>query len=81
VTLAVRLFANMFAGHLLLLVVALGGLAMLNAASFGLKLFSPVVFLLAVALTLFEYFIAALQAYVFTVLSASYLSGALAEEH
>jgi F-type H+-transporting ATPase subunit a len=81
VTLAVRLFANMFAGHLLLLVVSLGGLAMLNAASFGLKLFSPVVFLLAVALTLFEYFIAALQAYVFTVLSASYLSGALAEEH
>lgn len=81
VTLAIRLFANMFAGHLLLLVCTLGGVAMLTSASLGIKVLSPLVFLAAIALTLFEFFIAALQAYVFTVLTASYLSGALAEEH
>jgi F-type H+-transporting ATPase subunit a len=81
VTLAIRLFANMFAGHLLLLVATLGGLAMLNSAALALKIASPFVFLFAIVLTLFEFFIAALQAYVFAVLNASYISGALAEEH
>jgi F-type H+-transporting ATPase subunit a len=81
VTLAIRLFANMFAGHLLLLVVTLGAVAMLNSDSLGLKALSGLTFVAAVGLTLFEVFIAALQAYVFTVLTASYVSGALAEEH
>jgi F-type H+-transporting ATPase subunit a len=36
---------------------------------------------MAIALTLFEVVVAILQAYVFTILTASYVQGALAEEH
>ncbi|MGH2602958.1 MAG: F0F1 ATP synthase subunit A, partial [Dehalococcoidia bacterium] len=39
-TLAVRLFANMFAGHLMLLIFTLGGFAMLGSANLGLMLAS-----------------------------------------
>jgi F-type H+-transporting ATPase subunit a len=79
-SLAVRLFANMFAGHMLLLVFTLGGFAMLNANA----LFAPISllsWLMTVALTLLEALVVMLQAYVFTVLTASYVQGALADEH
>jgi F-type H+-transporting ATPase subunit a len=81
VTLAIRLFANMFAGHLILLVFTLGGFALLGANAVILKPVSLVAWLLAVVLTLFEAAIAVLQAYVFIILTAAYLQGALAEEH
>lgn len=80
ITLALRLFANMFAGHVILLVFTLGGFAMMNANA----LFFPVSLVswaMAIALTFLEAFIAILQAYVFVILTASYLQGALAEEH
>lgn len=79
-TLAVRLFANMFAGHTILLVFTLGGFAMLNANA----LLAPVSLLswvMTLALTFLELLVIILQAYVFTVLTASYVQGALAEEH
>jgi F-type H+-transporting ATPase subunit a len=79
-SLAVRLFANMFAGHMLLLVFTLGGFAMINANA----LLSPVSVLswiMTVALTFLDFAVIALQAYVFTVLTASYIQGSLAEEH
>jgi F-type H+-transporting ATPase subunit a len=79
-TLAVRLFANMFAGHMILLVFTLGGFVMLNTSAW----LAPVSFLswvMAVALTFLEAMVIVLQAYVFTVLTASYIQGALAEEH
>jgi F-type H+-transporting ATPase subunit a len=79
-SLAVRLFANMFAGHMLLLVFTLGGFAMLNANA----LLAPISLLswaLTVALTMLEFLVICLQAYVFTVLTASYVQGALADEH
>jgi F-type H+-transporting ATPase subunit a len=79
-SLAVRLFANMFAGHMLLLVFTLGGFAMLNANA----LLAPVSLLswaMTVALTFLEVLVIMLQAYVFTVLTASYVQGALADEH
>ncbi|MGV9215460.1 F0F1 ATP synthase subunit A [Micromonospora sp. RB23] len=79
-SLAVRLFANMFAGHMLLLVFTLGGFAMLNANAW-LAPVSVVSWVMTVALTLLEALVIVLQAYVFTVLSASYIQGALAEEH
>ncbi|SCF10073.1 F0F1 ATP synthase subunit A [Micromonospora mirobrigensis] len=79
-SLAVRLFANMFAGHMLLLVFTLGGFAMLNANAW-LAPISVVSWVMTVALTLLEALVIILQAYVFTVLSASYIQGALAEEH
>ncbi|MFC4046702.1 F0F1 ATP synthase subunit A [Dactylosporangium siamense] len=81
VTLALRLFANMFAGHMLLLVFTLGGFALLNAESLFLKPVALVSWAMTIALTFFELLIAALQAYVFTLLTANYLAGTLAEEH
>jgi F-type H+-transporting ATPase subunit a len=79
-TLAVRLFANMFAGHIILLVFTLGGFAMLNANGL-LAPVSVLSWLLAIALTFLEALVAMLQAYVFIVLTSSYVQGALAEEH
>jgi F-type H+-transporting ATPase subunit a len=79
-SLAVRLFANMFAGHMLLLVFTLGGFAMLNA-NLWFAPFSVVSWAMTIALTFLEFLVVALQAYVFTVLTASYVQGALADEH
>ena len=79
-SLAVRLFANMFAGHMLLLVFTLGGFAMINANAW-LAPVSLLSWVMAIALTFLDFAICALQAYVFTVLTASYIQGSLAEEH
>jgi F-type H+-transporting ATPase subunit a len=79
-SLAVRLFANMFAGHMLLLVFTLGGFAMISANAW-LAPVSVLSWALAVALTFLEFLVICLQAYVFTVLTASYVQGALADEH
>jgi F-type H+-transporting ATPase subunit a len=79
-SLAVRLFANMFAGHVLLLVFTLGGFAMISANVLFVP-FSIVSWALTIALTFLEFLVIALQAYVFTVLTASYVQGALADEH
>ncbi len=79
-SLAVRLFANMFAGHKLLLVFTLGGFAMLNANIWLLPA-SIVSWVMTIALTFLEFLVVCLQAYVFTVLTASYVQGALADEH
>jgi F-type H+-transporting ATPase subunit a len=79
-SLAVRLFANMFAGHMLLLVFTLGGFAMISANGFFAP-FSILSWVLTIALTFLEFLVICLQAYVFTVLTASYVQGALADEH
>jgi F-type H+-transporting ATPase subunit a len=81
VTLAVRLFANMFAGHLMLLVFTLGGAAMLSASNLAVRGLSVFAFLMAVVMTFFEFMVVLLQAYVFTMLTASYIDGAIAEQH
>jgi F-type H+-transporting ATPase subunit a len=79
-TLAVRLFANMFAGHLLLVIFALGTVYLLQVGNFSV-VFAPVSFLMAVIMTFFELLVQVLQAYVFTVLTAAYLAGALEAAH
>jgi F-type H+-transporting ATPase subunit a len=79
-SLAVRLFANMFAGHMLLLVFTLGGFAMIDSNAL-LAPVSLVSWAMTVALTFLDFAVIALQAYVFTVLTASYLQGSLAEGH
>ena len=81
VTLALRLFANMFAGHMLLLVFTIGGFMLLGADNLAVKSVSIASFGMAIVLTLFEVIVALLQAYVFVILTASYVQGALAEEH
>jgi F-type H+-transporting ATPase subunit a len=79
-SLAIRLFANMFAGHMLLLVFTLGGFAMISANAWFIP-FSVVSWLMTIALTFLEFLVIVLQAYVFTVLTASYVQGALADTH
>jgi F-type H+-transporting ATPase subunit a len=78
-TLTVRLFANMFAGHLLLLVFTIGTWYMLGSVV-G-TFYSATSLVMTLLLTVFELFIQALQAYVFTVLTATYISQALEEAH
>jgi F-type H+-transporting ATPase subunit a len=79
-TLGLRLFANMFAGHLLLLVFILGGEHLLQGV-IGLKLVSPFAFTMGILLTFFEFLVQCLQAYIFTLLTALYIAGSLADEH
>ena len=69
VSLAVRLFANMVVGHTLLKV--LGGFAVLMGAAGILPL------ALLVPITALEFLVAALQAYVFTILTCIYLHDAI----
>jgi F-type H+-transporting ATPase subunit a len=79
ITLSVRLWANFLAGHFLLAVFFLGTIAMLQG---GLTaIFAPFSFAIAVALVGFEVFVSILQAFIFTILTASYIGGALAEDH
>jgi F-type H+-transporting ATPase subunit a len=78
-TLAVRLFANMFAGHILLLVFTLATWYLLSL-SIGL-VFSATSFILTIVLTGFEMLIQALQAYIFTILTAQYIGGSLEGGH
>jgi F-type H+-transporting ATPase subunit a len=79
-TLAVRLFANMFAGHMLLVVFSLGTVYLLTVGNFSM-IFSPFAFLMALFMTFFEVLVIVLQAYVFTVLTATYLNGAVEPAH
>ena len=69
ISLSVRLFANMLAGHTLLKVIA--------GFIFALGLFGVVPWLFVVVLTGLEILIAFLQAYVFTVLTCLYINDAL----
>jgi F-type H+-transporting ATPase subunit a len=80
VTLTLRLQLNMFAGHLVLVLCILGGAYMFHASGV-LPYLSWVGFLSGIVLTFFEAFIQFLQAYVFVLLSALYIGGALADEH
>ncbi|WP_205752137.1 F0F1 ATP synthase subunit A [Cryptosporangium phraense] len=80
-TLALRLAMNMFAGHLVLLLCILGGEYMLTEGTGALPFLSPIGFLGGIILTFFEGFIQILQAYVFALLSALYIAGAMEAEH
>jgi F-type H+-transporting ATPase subunit a len=79
-TLAVRLFANMFAGHMLLVVFSLGATYLLTAGNIQ-PIFGVASFVMAVVMTFFEILVIVLQAYVFTVLTATYLNGAVEPAH
>jgi F-type H+-transporting ATPase subunit a len=81
VTLALRLFANMLAGHLLLILFALGGEYLLLHGAALVKPVGILAWLLFIAISFLELLIQFLQAYVFVLLNAMYISGALADEH
>jgi F-type H+-transporting ATPase subunit a len=77
ISLSVRLFANILAGHLLLLFMG-GGLAVL----LGLAALGALTFPLAFAFFVLELgLIATLQAFIFSMLTAIYIGGATAESH
>jgi F-type H+-transporting ATPase subunit a len=78
---AIRVFAAMFAGHLILLVFTLAGEYLLLEASGILKPVSVVSWAFAIAMTFVEALIQVLQAYIFALLAANYIGAALAEEH
>ncbi|WP_029432782.1 F0F1 ATP synthase subunit A [Blastococcus sp. URHD0036] len=79
-TLAVRLFANMFAGHMLLVVFSLGAVYLFQRDNFSV-IFGPISALMAIVMTFFELLVIFLQAYVFTVLMGTYLNGSIEAEH
>ncbi len=82
VSLSVRLFANVLAGHLLILFMGGGLVILLNLALAGSFVLGLVTLPLAVAFFLFEIgLVATLQAFIFSTLTAIYLGGAVAEEH
>jgi F-type H+-transporting ATPase subunit a len=79
-TLAVRLFANMFAGHMLLVVFSLGATYLITAGGIY-PVFGVASFAMAIVMTFFEILVIVLQAYVFTVLTATYLAGSVEPAH
>lgn len=82
ITLSLRLFANMFAGHLLVLVFVLGGeYLLLESSGIVNKLAGGVSLLFSMAIFALELLVQSLQAYIFTVLTAQYISSSVAEEH
>jgi F-type H+-transporting ATPase subunit a len=78
---AIRVFAAMFAGHLILLVFTLAGEYLLLEAGGALKPVSVVSWAFAIAMTFVEALIQVLQAYIFALLAAGYIGSALSEEH
>jgi F-type H+-transporting ATPase subunit a len=80
VSLSVRLFANMLAGHIMLkvfaaFVISMGTLGAVGVVGAILPLF------MTVAITALEFLVAALQAYVFAVLTCMYLNDAVHPHH
>jgi len=80
-TLAVRLFANMFAGHLLIAIFAVAAWHFVVDEPGVMSLVGVLGFLTAVIMTGFELLIQGLQAFIFVLLTAVYISGSLEAEH
>jgi F-type H+-transporting ATPase subunit a len=80
ISLSIRLFANMLAGHITLKVFA-GFVVALSSFGFVGILGAILPLLAAVALTALEFLVAALQAYVFAILTSLYLNDALHPGH
>jgi F-type H+-transporting ATPase subunit a len=81
--LMMRLFANILAGHLMMLsmvglIFIIAAIFKSMAAGFGISVFSVLLGLFVMAL---ETLVAALQAYIFTMLSAVFLGMAMEESH
>jgi F-type H+-transporting ATPase subunit a len=80
-TLTLRLFGNMFAGHLLLILFATGGAALLASGNILYGAVGLLSFGLGIGVSFLEMLVMFLQAYVFTLLSSMYIGEALADEH
>jgi len=81
-TLSLRLFANMFAGHLLILVFVLGGeFLVFHSDKIVNNVAGVVAWIFSMAIFTLEIFVQSLQAFIFALLTAQYISSAAAEEH
>ena len=85
-TLAVRLAANMIAGHLILTIFAVGTYYLFShfvveGATRWVGVFGIFSFALLIFMTAFEILVAFLQAYIFTMLTAVYIDGAMHPDH
>ena len=78
-SLSVRLFANMLAGHITLKVMGGFVVSLLGAGAFSIL--APLPFAMAIVLTAFELLVAVLQAYVFAILTCVYLNDAVHPGH
>jgi F-type H+-transporting ATPase subunit a len=82
VTLALRLMGNMLAGHLMLLVFILGGeYLLLHGENLFLNFSGILAFGFSIGMSFFELLIEFLQAFIFTLLAALYISDAVSEHH
>jgi F-type H+-transporting ATPase subunit a len=80
-SLAVRLFANMLAGHMLLVTFALLTHTLITSDTWALKPVAVLPFFMLLFLTAFEVLVGFLQAYIFTILTAVYIGQAAHPEH
>jgi F-type H+-transporting ATPase subunit a len=78
ITLAARLFFNIFVGELLFVIITSIILARINIGFFNLSLGVTVV---PILIQFFNFFVGTIQAFVFTLLAIVYLSLALADDH
>ena len=76
-SLAIRLWANMVAGHLLLVTFAVLSTALWGATYVGAALTFPML----IVMTAFEILVSVLQAFIFTILTAVYIGGSMHPEH
>ncbi len=83
ITLAVRLFANLVAGHLMLtLLLASGWLFFASVGDIGVRAAIGLPwFLFGLLIFVFEFVVAVLQAYIFTLLTAVYIQTSVHPEH
>ncbi len=81
ITLTIRLLANMMSGHFMLLLFYSGATYLLFHAEAWLKPFGVVSAGFGFVFTLFEILVAFLQAYIFTLLTAVYIDGAMSHQH
>lgn len=80
-TLTIRLLANMMSGHLLLVLFFSATSYLLTSDNLILRPIGLVAYAAGLGSTLFEVLVAFLQAYIFTLLAAVYIEGALADSH
>lgn len=80
-TLSLRLFANLFAGHLVIMVFVVGGGMLLSLAGPFMKVAGMASIAFSFAIFALELLVGVIQAYIFTVLTAQYVSSSIADEH
>ncbi len=80
-SLAIRLWANMVAGHLLLVTFAILSATMFEAGGLGWVGAFGLSFQMLILMTGFEILVSFLQAFIFTILTAVYIGGSINPEH